>query len=624
MPKTMVYGDTKNNPADFHVVLEYYKGDSLKCKAARFLIDNITTKFSYNNDETETILKNTREFLVSHVNEKSKVYRDYFDVNALFSGELTDNDKKYDNNVVTPKYLIKQIEDAFATRDKPWTANISFDLFCNYVLPYRIGNEPLSDWRSAYKARSQHLTDKFENVQSNKYYKLGLCHQFVEDSPLSLYIPKGEMVEYPLDMLPMLHLGNCKTIAYYNVALLRSAGISATVDYVPQWGNRSMGHSWGVVFMDDSTTLTFGRGESLGEHFNGRPDKKMPKVFRQTFLDNKVMLDIMSEAKETIPDLFRTTNIMDVTSSYTSTSDVEVRLYNKPEVLDRKWFFLSVFDNEDWVPVWFGENEDGRVKFSSMGRGIVYMPCYYDADGYMKAAANPFILNEDGTVDVIAPQINNLKSADLARKYPKSPNEKNNKYNLLGGVFLLSNDRDFKDSIVAGSIDSFGEECYCSIPVKTKKTFRYVKYKVPSDRSSKTAEITLYDKDGKRTVISSKWKATASKDIVRLIDGNVLTSCNMTRINGRSAVIELEEPTALSEIRVMPLNDGNYIEEGDSYSLFYWNNNDWVRADRKTATQMGHIQMKNIPDNALLLLHDETKGTEERLFILNNGQQLFY
>lgn len=44
----------------------------------------------------------------------------------------------------------------------------------------------------------------------------------------------------------------------------------------------------------------------------------------------------------------------------------------------------------------------------------------------------------------------------------------------------------------------------------------------------------------------------------------------------------------------MPLNDSNYIEEGDSYSLFYWKDNDWVRADGKTASRMGHIQMNKI------------------------------
>lgn len=313
MPRFMVYGDSKIDSTDYHVVLEYFKNNPLKYNAAKFIKDNISSKFFYYNDETQIIINNTKDFLMAHQNEKSKVYRDYYDENEIFFGELTDKDKKYDKDVVTSTFLIKQIDDAFATRGKPWTANVSFELFCNYVLPYRIGNEPLSDWRSAYKAQICKFTNKLENVQSNAYYKLGLCHQFVEDSPLSLYIPKGEMVDYPLDMLPILHLGNCKTIAYCNVAQLRAAGIPATVDFVPQWGNRSMGHFGGVVFMDDSTALTFGRGESLGEHFNGRPDKKIPKVFRQTFLDNKGMLGIMSEAKETIPELFRTANIKDVT-----------------------------------------------------------------------------------------------------------------------------------------------------------------------------------------------------------------------------------------------------------------------------------------------------------------------
>lgn len=50
--------------------------------------------------------------------------------------------------ILIPGYLVRNIEWAFKVwREQPWGKNISFAQFCEYILPYRVGNEKLEPWR---------------------------------------------------------------------------------------------------------------------------------------------------------------------------------------------------------------------------------------------------------------------------------------------------------------------------------------------------------------------------------------------------------------------------------------------------------------------------------------------
>lgn len=53
----------------------------------------------------------------------------------------------YDSHVITASYLIRNIDHAFGMWEKqPWGKYIKFEDFCEYILPYRVAFEPLSEW----------------------------------------------------------------------------------------------------------------------------------------------------------------------------------------------------------------------------------------------------------------------------------------------------------------------------------------------------------------------------------------------------------------------------------------------------------------------------------------------
>ena len=54
-----------------------------------------------------------------------------------------------DSEVVDADYLAENIEYAFKAWELPWARDLSFEEFCRYLLPYKMGNEAPERWRAA-------------------------------------------------------------------------------------------------------------------------------------------------------------------------------------------------------------------------------------------------------------------------------------------------------------------------------------------------------------------------------------------------------------------------------------------------------------------------------------------
>lgn len=54
--------------------------------------------------------------------------------------------------MITADYLIDNIDKAFDAYDsRPWNRYVSFEEFCETILPYRVGQDPLESWRDIYR-----------------------------------------------------------------------------------------------------------------------------------------------------------------------------------------------------------------------------------------------------------------------------------------------------------------------------------------------------------------------------------------------------------------------------------------------------------------------------------------
>ncbi|MBQ8157427.1 MAG: RICIN domain-containing protein [Prevotella sp.] len=132
------------NRSEIETVLNYYhnSSDSLKCEAAEFLIENMPYHYSYDEAVTERFDSIYLEAVKEPDNQRHNYYKEQYE-------RLDETGIKKVTDIATIKsdYLVSMIEYTYDiwTRTK-WHDLYDKSIFYNYVLPYRLSNEPLSDW----------------------------------------------------------------------------------------------------------------------------------------------------------------------------------------------------------------------------------------------------------------------------------------------------------------------------------------------------------------------------------------------------------------------------------------------------------------------------------------------
>lgn len=622
-----ISGKAGSNTEELLKVLEYYKDDKLKLQAAQFLIENMDVHYSYKNAAIDTFYKDIDSLFTQHPWRNDGFYNDAYDF-LLDKKDSTEAEaiKHWDIENITSEYLIAHIDSAFKVWNQPWNGKYNFNHFCNYVLPYRIGAEPLSEWRVVFMKQYLPEVQKVRNSQLNHHYKYGAYATINQGFHTAVYYPKQDFPELPLSVLPKVRVGNCDSYASRNVAQMRAIGLPAAKDFTPQWGNRSMGHSWAVLLPDEKHSFPFGPNEHLGAHMFWRPEHTMPKVFRNTFKKQEEMYDIVN-SDEPVPELFQNLCIKNVTSEYIKTSDINITLFNHPIVNNHKWIYLTVFNNQDWSIVHYGKRRGRKVHFKQMGRKIVYLPVCYIGNGQTFPAGYPFILNNDGSIQVLRADTTYRKQVRLVRKYKFSNALETYCRRTWGGKFQVANQEDFSDSLTIAVIDSIQENRFHTIPTHYKGNYRYFRYLSPKGSHGNMAEVEMYDSINSRPVIKQMFGmryATPNCNLEKMFDGDVLTCYNRNAADEGWAAVEFEQPVHLCEIRFLPRNDDNFIREGEHYRLYYWSEEGWSLIKELTGNREGVLFVDNVPDTALLLLRNISKGKEERIFTYTDGKQIWW
>lgn len=599
-----------------------------KLKALEFLQKNMRGCFSLSSDDLEKYynqMNNTFKETDTLTNEQ---YRESYRV-ALhrypFCPEFCDT--LYDLHNVSLDYLKSNIDDAYDMWKKN-SHHVSFETFCDYILPYRIGCEPLSDWRKVYKKEFEKKVSPYLQKQYNYYHLFSMHNMLNQGFNGAVYYPTGPIPEFSLTDLLKVKVGNCESYSTRGVAQLRAFGIPATIDFTPQWGNRSMGHSWGVMFVNDNYTLPFGLNESLGSHFDERPEITIPKVYRHTFKIQECLREISEDKDPNIPAIFKNQRYIDVTDSYIETSDVSFTIQDNKWLENVKWVYLAVFNNRDWIPVAYSKiAENKKATFVKVGRGVMYIPFCFDEFGRRHYVSDPFLLTREGTIKYMKANTDQFNQVIVTRKYWESETLKKYNNQLVGGKIIVSNTPDFKDSILITIIDSINENRYHTIPLDYVGNYKYIKYISPENSYGNIAEILLLDDND--NIISpircfGGMGAWAEHNPEKVFDGKELTSYSRISPNGAWAAAEFINPVHFSKLRIHPRTDGNAIYAGDVYQLLYWNNGKWNMIAEHKAGQEDSISFANVPQNALLLLHNASRGREERIFTYENGRQIWW
>lgn len=386
---------------------QQFQGDSLKLRAAKFLISNLhdhTTKDILLKDS----LNRTVDFClyrngVSH--QKLQTVLDSLNIRIVDTTYL-------DIDALNARYLTTNINNSFKVwQNKPWSKNYSFNIFCEYILPYRIGNEEPSYWRGFFQEKYLPALDtmrgrnKVENIfefiknDIKRWYKYS--HKAIKIKPTQNL---DEQISYCE--------GDCEDVANIYVYALRAVGVAATIDYIPLWGKADNGHCE-VVFWDENNYPVYLK---TGNPLQFPP----PKVYRKHFSFPPTSLHANVGDINNIPITLRSPRMIDVTEEYTKTSVVEIdpNKETKDSIL-----YLAIFNSNSWKPIAWSKKRNSAFVFDKVGRNNLYLPVTYN-NNVVKAKAPPFIIHSDSTIERLNINADLLESIKINEQLCEKINSK--------------------------------------------------------------------------------------------------------------------------------------------------------------------------------------------------------
>jgi hypothetical protein len=619
---------SERNRLELEKVLAHYKqhaADSLKYKAACFLIENMPVHCSY--EKSPEFYSAIDSLNRSALNPDELFLR--MD-SILRKNQLKTPRKRRDPQNLSSKFLIEQIDKSFENWEKaPWKDKFSPKDFCEYVLPYAVSQEKREIWIDYYRNKYlPFIADKMKNYNAENANLINLCIALNDSlrkiSPMA--IRTVDLGNYPPAAVDHIRFGNCEDYVARTIYLMRSLGMPVGKDFAPQWGSYAQSHSWNTLLAEDGRHYPFtGFDDGIDEwHLDYRID--CPKMFRITYGIQKESL-AAQEFQEEIPDFLKQANLIDVTKEYLPVSDVTLPIDNPHK---KKAVYLCVFNNKNWIPVHWGLTNHKQVVFKDMGRKVVYLPAFYMNKRFISAGC-PFILDSLGRV--IPLQAGKEKETlRVERKFHSRKMREIFLPRMLNGRFTGANKPDFSDEKTLYQILEFPQLSFNRIDLENDNEYRYIRYLASSGNYPDIAELEVYTKENEvYRKLSGKVVGTdgaAYEPIEKYgkqaaFDGDWLTFFS-NHDDGAWVGLDFGKKERINRIRFLPRNDDNSIHPGDEYELLYWDRGKWNSLGKKTGDESYVLVYDNCPTGVLFLLHNHTKGNEERIFTYENSRQVFW
>lgn len=140
--------------------------------------------------------------------------------------------------------FLQHVRRSLEVRDLvPWGRRVPGDLFLSFILPYRMSNETIEDYRGFF------YDELISRVREKSMYEAILeinhwCHE------KATYTSTDPRTASPLAMVKTA-IGRCGEESALLVAALRSLCIPARQCYTPRWAHTDDNHAWVEAWADD-------------------------------------------------------------------------------------------------------------------------------------------------------------------------------------------------------------------------------------------------------------------------------------------------------------------------------------------------------------------------------------
>lgn len=602
----------ENNKSELEKVLLYYKEQPSKLKAAQFLIANMPYHYAYVGWQIDS-LKQLKKESIAKGKISEEVVKKW---NSFNFKQLAHN---YDIKTITSQYLIENIDLAFKVwEERPWSKYYSFEDFCEYVLPYRIEDEPLENWRQVYY-------EKYAPILDSLYQGTDVV---IAAQKIADYLKQEGFSNYTDFTLPHLgalflfenRVGYCRENCDIATYVMRALGIPISMDFYETSPSYNSRHFWSALIDTTHLAVPF---NYIEKPISRQPDveaRKKGKVYRICYGIQPEKIKGRYSNKR-VPILFRNPLLRDVSNEYFPNSSVLVHLDKEPK---DKLAYLSIFTGRTLEPIDIAETKGKQAIFNYVEPQNIYFPSSAEA-GKMTYAGYPFLLHKNEPVYFI-PDTTTLQSVVLTRKYPMR-NNANFFKNACGVKVEGANRKDFKDAELLYEVIDTPMINYNILSVGSQNKFRYIRYSAPPDKKIELGEWYMYDENEEKLIPEKIWAnhplSDVHKRILSLMTDDDWSSFYMSEVKGEQLIFDLGKPRKLHHFLFIPRNDDNFIRPGDTYELFYHQGrNGWISLGKQRA-QGTILYYEAVPTGALLWLRNWTRGKEERCFYMDNEKQFF-
>ena len=401
-------GDNRAELEKYWIILKT-SPDTLEYQAACFLIANMEGH-SYATYKLIDSLDNRVEFNVMDYPDFDSLLKAAEQIEKEY-GELDfDRDTLIDDiSTIKADFLIKHIDYAFkAWRERPWAQGLSFDLFCQYVLPYRGSNEPLEDWRKSffeeYNGLDSLLDDPGDPMQAARYINNDIRSWFTFDERFYYHPTDQGLAEMRAN-----GIGRCEDMTNLAIFALRANGIAVTSDYTPYWANTGNNHAWNAIAGLDGKVIPFMGCESNPGDYSLA--NKLAKVYRKSFGQQKNNLIFQERNRRKFPGWLAGKSYLDVTADYLDPVDYQVE-FEKPVPDSIDIAYLCVFNSGEWKAIDWARIENNGAHFTNFGPDVIYLPGLFENEEIVPFGI-PFVPHHDRPYETFIADTSDLISITL-------------------------------------------------------------------------------------------------------------------------------------------------------------------------------------------------------------------
>lgn len=384
------------NRIELEKVLAHYKSDSLKLRAARYLIENafnhLTLKECFRSPDGI-------DYILDITNFKNDTLVKMYCDSLLKSGYIYHKEKLNDCNTLKSDFLIQNIDLAFQVWRKPWAKDISFIDFCRYILPCRVQREQVSKLREELMLRyipvldSAGVTNSFDacmllNIQLKndiKYKKTG-----------NPFYPTIEETYYS-------GIGTCEALCNYGTFAMRACGIPVAVQQTT-WTKMDRDHAWCAVLYNGKF-YDFGPGDDQPDIYRHKLATtrylKPAKVYRQRFdpyiksssvKDDGFVTDLKSPLLEDVTAEGENMPVNFCVKADKNSSEGE-----------QKQVYLCAYNYYQWRPLAIGVKNGDSCYFEHVVGNNIFIVAEAAGRSKLHFLTAPFYLNGEGSIRKFIP-----------------------------------------------------------------------------------------------------------------------------------------------------------------------------------------------------------------------------